>query len=172
MQKFLNNYFKTCIQKGTHVTENGLTVSVSKKDDEVVLFVKMDGNNARSCLCMPRDDDKSCDRLIFYTKRDNTNNELICFLELKGGDLSHAVDQIINTYKYMLSLIEIHLDKQQDRFVRQYACICTHSSISNIKKYISYIKKLEKLLGKDKAHIKHVTNKKYDIGDFLREKYA
>jgi hypothetical protein len=67
MHTFLQESFTSCLQADTHATEQGLTVSVAKKKNEIILFVQMDNENARKYLKMPVDDEQSCDRLILYT---------------------------------------------------------------------------------------------------------
>jgi hypothetical protein len=172
MYTFLQESFTSCLQADTHATEQGLTVSVAKKKNEIILFVQTDNANARKCLKMPVDDEQSCDRLILYAMKDISKNELYCFLELKGKDLSHAVNQIINTHKYMLTLINNTIERRQHIFLKLCACICMHNSISAIREQQRQLEKLKKCLGTDKIKIKHGIKGPYDIGDFLRESYA
>lgn len=172
MHTFLHESFTSCLQADTHATESGLTVSIAKKKHEIILFVKTDNDNARKYLQMPVNDDRSCDRIILYTIKGNTKNELYCYLELKGNKLSHAVDQIINTHTYMLTLINKNIEKKQKIFLSLCACICMHNSISAVREQQQQLEKLKKCLGTDKIKIKHGIKGSYDIGDFLRESYA
>jgi hypothetical protein len=172
MHTFLKEAFTSCIQVDTHATDAGLKISVAKKKDEIVLFVKTDNDNARRNLQMPEDDDQSCDRLILYAKQNNNKNELICFLELKGKDLGHAVDQIINTHKYIFNLINRDIDKKHITILRICACICMHNSISATREQDLQLEKLKKCLKTDKIKIKHGIKGPYDIGYFLRESYV
>ena len=171
MYTFLNESFTLCVQADTHATESGLTVSIAKGKNEIILFVKTDNDNARKCLKMPDDDKQSCDRLILYASKVNSKNELYCFLELKGNKLDHAVNQIINTHKYMRTLINKNIERQQHVFLTLCACICMHNSVSDIRAQQRHFERLKSSLGTDKIHIKHGIQKKYDIGDFLRKSY-
>lgn len=170
MHKLLNESFTSCIQTDTHATESGLTVSVAKRKNEIILFVKTDNENARKYLQMLDNEKKSCDRLILYTQNDNRKNELLCLLELKGNKLDHAVSQIINTHKYLLSLIEKSIEKHQRAFLILCACICMHNSPSSLREEVLLSRKLKQSMANIK--IKHGIQKKYDIGDFLRESYT
>lgn len=169
MQKLLKEAFRSCIQTDTHATESGLTVSVAKRKNEIILFVKTDNDHARKHLEMPENDKKSCDRLILYAQNDNKKNELLCLLELKGKKLEHAVNQIINTHKYFLILIEKSIERHQRAFLIVCACICMHNSPSSLREEALLSKKLKH--GMANIKIKHGIQEKYDIGDFLRESY-
>jgi hypothetical protein len=171
MHTFLKEAFPLCIQTDTHAKDAGLTVSVAKKKSEIILFVEMDTADARKYLHMPDDDKQSCDRLILYAREDTSKNELYCFLELKGNDLSHAVNQICNTHKYMQTLIDKNIARQQHIFLTLCACICMHNSVSDTRAQQQHLERLKNHLGTDKIKIKHGIQKKYDIGDFLRKSY-
>jgi hypothetical protein len=164
---YLQEAFTPCLQKNTHATESGLTVSVAKKKNEIILFVQADNDHARRYLEMPQGNKKSCDRLILYAL-DYSKDELLCFLELKGNKLDDAVDQIINTHKHMRILLNKNIAKKQHIFLC--ACICTHNSVPNVRNQQSHLEKLKNFLGIDKVRIVHRTNR-YDIGVFLRDTY-
>jgi len=69
-----------------------------------------------------------CDYLFFYSKVDPKTKKYartLCLVELKGEDIQHATDQIIDTYKHL------------NRMFRNHTC-CPSIEDFNWKAYICY----------------------------------
>ena len=96
----------TGVQHKNNLTESHIGVSVEKRDlvgmkNEIFILFKSDGNapfiqwlrshQRGRAGCNP----ECCDGIAFYKTPQSTT---ICFIELKGGDVAHAVEQIKNTY--------------------------------------------------------------------------
>jgi len=163
-----------CQQPGTSVKElkSGFKVSIKPLDDkEIILFFKTDHISARKCLQMLDGDKKSCDYLALYLKDKDSRKEAICFLELKGSDFDHAVEQIINTYKHTNAFLKQHIERNQRPFIVQGATICMHGSAPNVRAQQPGRDQLTKLFGQY-IHIKHgLGNTSYDLGSFIRKLY-
>jgi hypothetical protein len=165
-----------CKEAGTSVKEqkSGFRISIKPLDDkEIVLFFKTDHTFARKCLHMPDGDKKSCDYLACYLKDKNSRKESICFLELKGKHFDHAVEQIINTSKYIRAFLKHQLERDQYPFIVQGASICMHSSAPDIRNQKKGRGQLTEIFGADQyVHIKHgLGNTSYDLGNFMRKLY-
>jgi hypothetical protein len=172
MLHLLKTQLSACMIAKTHVSESGLTVSIQRLPGEIIPFFRTDSNTARECLKMGLEDKKSCDYLILYTlEKNNSQREVVCFLELKGVDFDHAVKQICNTYKYVDALSKRELQQDQYQRVVCSASIIMHNSAPTEAETRGR-KKLKELFGGDNVHVRHV-RKHYDkLGDFLRGIYT
>jgi len=88
--------------KTSHI-ENGVNVSLQPASGETVLFFHIDEQSNPNCkfrqlLGLNQEGMKICDLIVFYAKE---NERIICFVELKGGDIKTAKEQVINTYTYL-----------------------------------------------------------------------
>lgn len=155
MSDLLEAELQECLCKGTHVKDAGFTVSIKPLKNEKICFFLTDSKSARAYMQMDDQETKSCDYLVIYTKQDQSKKELLCFLELKGKDISHAVKQICNTYRHILKLIEQLLLRQQHQYILYSASICMHGTTPNGKALAREESNLRKLFGKN-IHIKHV----------------
>lgn len=94
-----NTLVLTCLVPETSLSEAGSNVSLQRKSGETVLFFHIDEkSNPRSTF--RRDlkiEGKLCDGLVLYRKDDNLT---LCLIELKGGDVETACEQITNTHRY------------------------------------------------------------------------
>ena len=91
------------LHRDTHFTENKASASISPGKDETFLFFHLDLDNKKQFnkyFSIANTGQPICDLLIYYFK--HTHNEpekAICLVELKGRDVSHGVEQLLNTYK-------------------------------------------------------------------------
>jgi hypothetical protein len=138
-----------------------------------VFFFRTDCTFARKCLQISEDDKKSCGYLALYLKDKDSRKEAICFLELKGSDFDHAVEQIINTHRYTNAFLKQHLERDQHPFIVQGATICMYGSAPDIRAQKKGRDQLTKIFGSDQyIHIKHgLGNTSYDLGDFMHKLY-
>jgi hypothetical protein len=161
-----NSLMISCLSPQTSLTECGKTISVDREPREVVLFFKTDdASNPNSTLREELGiEGAMCDCIIFYSK---DTSKVICFAELKGSDVKHAIDQILNTHSYFSSALNKTLKskgcKNQAKLLRYKACIRFHgSSPPNIKAFKT---RLDSVFGNGNYCLTH----KNDIGAFLRK---
>jgi hypothetical protein len=104
-----------------------------------------------------------CDGLVCYFRGDE---KTFCLVELKGCRLDSAVDQIINTHKYLKSHITSSLGKMNNKSYLQMitwkAYVCLRGSTP--KELSRYKKTLDDAFGKGNYGVR--ADK--DLGNFLR----
>lgn len=72
--------------------EKGKTFSVRERGEQIVFFIRVDGGLVDADSDQPR-----CDGLVLVRNERNEDRFEHLFVELKGEDLAHAIDQIVNT---------------------------------------------------------------------------
>lgn len=79
----------------------------SNKSNEVVLFFdKVDDVNGPIRAGLGMTQQRCCDGIIFYAKKDeDTTRIVICLVEMKHTDMSKAQEQIEQTYNRLLTLL-------------------------------------------------------------------
>ena len=140
------------------------TLLLFQSDDEKTHFRNIWlRNNDHGCV-----NPQCCDGIIFYHSTDKENSGTICFVELKGNDIQHAVEQILQTYKIIktaLSDVQISTDKISWKAV-------IISSASKPKNIASVLKPLTDKFEKGKEvnvlfqHISSGNN--YELTNFIR----
>jgi hypothetical protein len=145
----------------THFSESGVKVKMTQEAGEKVLFFEMDQKAVRDSL---RIDGHICDGLVFYCRE---NEKTCCFVELKGNKLDTAVEQVINTCKYLKDEIKASLGRMGCQpLLKQIswkAYICSRGNIP--KGARNYQKLLEGTFGKENYSI----GGERDLGLFLRK---
>lgn len=164
MHALLSVTLAGCSVRGTKVTESGLTVSTDTLPGETILFFKTDSATGRQCLGIVEENLKACDYLVLYSKKDN-RAEIICFLELKGSDLKHATDQIINTYNHPKILAEGEIEKSRLSQITWKVSICMKSHPPSNDQHSR-----DRLAKVFKQHVRIRHGIKHDklLGSFLR----
>lgn len=71
--------------------ENGRKLTINNKDGSHICIIKLDG-----CMYSKGDPQIKCDYLFTIESADGANKKVL-FVELKGGDIDHAYDQIEKT---------------------------------------------------------------------------
>jgi hypothetical protein len=173
----LNLLLLTSLKRETHIVGYGTTVSMTPNSDEKVLFFDLDKDEcAIKKLLLGQADwqnKKICDGLVFFS---NSNGIVFCLVELKGEDVNHAKDQLINTQKFLQCYLEGSLRKssvgrdllqkiQWRAYILQNRSASSPSRKSNpdkIKKHGDIYKELNDHF--EKFDIR----KQQDIGDFIR----
>ena len=156
----------------TRIHENGVTVSIKKKQGETIRFFLTDNSLARACFAMTEQGIKCCDYLLLYTNEGNIKkSEVLCFIELKGKDLDKAVKQIIDTHKYVTAFSRQHLDKKQQPNVTKAVAIFIHERVPAHQSRRER-EKLARIFDNNHIDIKHGVQRGYDIGQFVRKIYA
>ncbi len=113
---------------------------------------------------------KSCDYLVFYsTSRDKSKAEIVCFLELKGKDFRHAVEQICNTYKQIKAMLEKDMDRKYYSNILYCAYICMHGPIPEPRYTPSGKEKLKQTFGSLK--LVSINHNGRALDEFLRRLY-
>jgi hypothetical protein len=92
------------LYRGTSFTESGVSASIKPERDETILFFHLDSDENRrqfnQYLDIANTGELICDLLIYYFKHaHNEPEKAICLVELKGRDVSHGVEQLLNTYE-------------------------------------------------------------------------
>ena len=100
---FINTLLLSCLVLGTSFTESGKRVSITRQQDEIILFFSIDNQSNPTCALRRCIDltGPICDLLIFratLARNCDVGNITLCLVELKGGDISKALKQLENTY--------------------------------------------------------------------------
>lgn len=91
---------------GSSYGEQGTRVSVKQESGETVLFFRLDQpfHEKKGLRRYLKQDQPVSDILVFY-RRNQEAVPRLCLVELKGGDLDHALDQLRATHQ----VLESHL---------------------------------------------------------------
>jgi hypothetical protein len=144
----------------TSHTEDGVEVSLKRESGETVLFFHIDDQSNPNCklrqiLGLDQEGMPMCDLIVFYARE---TERIICFVELKGGDLDKAKKQVINTYEKFNKLVQ----KSQSTFTpKTYIVFNGGSSHNDIK---GFQEELKNKFGEGNYDI----SKNSDLGAFLR----
>ena len=144
----------------TYFKESKASVKVDTKPGETILFFNIDDQSNPGCklrefLWGKATGQKICDLIVFYAKE---SERVICFVELKDniGDLGHATDQVINTYKSLK--LHLKLSYTPKAFIYAFTGSLPH-------KHQEYQRKLYKEFGENNFEFGGRNN---DLGNFLR----
>jgi hypothetical protein len=161
-----NTLVLTCLVPETSLSEAGSNVSLQRKSGETVLFFHIDEqSNPRSTLRRDLNiEGKLCDGLVLYRK---DTDPTLCMIELKGGDVEGACEQITNTHKYLKQALSTTMrDKKAGRqavsTIIWKAYIHLHGAAPKDTKQCKV--GLEKVLGRNNCDIGRTS----DLGSFLR----
>ncbi|MFN5240496.1 MAG: hypothetical protein ACK5WC_06860 [Aphanizomenon sp.] len=144
----------------TSHTEDGVEVSLKRESGETVLFFHIDDQSNPNCklrqiLGLDQEGMPMCDLIVFYARE---TERIICFVELKGGDLDKAKKQVINTYEKFNKLVQ----KSQSTFTpKTYIVFNGGSSHNDIK---GFQEELKNKFGEGNYDI----SRNSDLGNFLR----
>jgi hypothetical protein len=131
---FLKFFEITCCSH----SEDGVTVSVDRKSDEVVKFFLIDREMKNKEYVKKRQEISNgeiCDLVISYEKK-RINEITFCLVELKGSKINHAIDQVSKVFDSLITKECCHHP------VKWKCYICSHGS-SPIKYDTSHEKKLK-----------------------------
>ncbi|MEH2093250.1 hypothetical protein [Nostoc sp.] len=151
-----------CLLPGkTSYKENGVEVSLQPASGETVLFFMIDNQSNPNCklrqlLGLNQEGMKICDLIVFYAKE---SKRIICFVELKGGDVKTAQGQVITTYTYFKKLL-----KKSEPSLNFIAKAYIKSNGSAPQEIDKYKQELKQTFGEGNYDI----SKNSDLGDFLR----
>jgi len=157
----LKQRLSSCLMTGTSITESGLTVSMKRKLDEIVHFFRIDSDGGRRELGMV--DLKVCDCLVIYTK-EIERDEVLCFLELKGGRLDDAKEQIISTHGKVTQIL--NTERIQQNVILK-VCICMRQQAPS--GFVRHEAELKRLFGRDHVRLKFGVKHYKELGDFFRK---
>lgn len=158
-----------CLTGHTSFNESGIAVSCQPPErGEILLFYDISKqekaqSNLRKALEMA-DDEAICDGIIY---RRSGESEAYCFVELKGSDLAHAIEQVSNTYKRFQEFLR----KNNYLSYSNKVSWRTHIQIGSIasqKNYNKYEKDLRVRFGDRNFSVSRAN--KLDITDFVRGK--
>lgn len=85
----------SCLDHGTSLSEEGLALSLPRQADETVLLFHTDTKAFRAAFFPDQNQHISCDALFFY--KHGLRSPVLVFVELKGANLKHALDQLTAT---------------------------------------------------------------------------
>ena len=150
----------SCAEFGT-----GKRVSMRASRGELVEVFHVDDNSNPSCTLRSEIDlsGRICDCIFHYEYEVGKGAKyILCFVELKGRDVSRAVEQLINTFNRIRDrLCPFHSDVL--RF-KAYIYIGISAPADNKKAFSKLKKRLEDEFGSGNALIR----REDDIGVFLR----
>jgi len=169
-----NTLLLTCLTLGRSCSESGIRVQMSSKPGEVALFFDIDEQTNPSST-LRRDlgmEGGICDCIVYYVQE---NRKVICFVELKGRDVKHAGDQVLNTYGYFKRSLDKRLRslskacRSQLGKIEWMGLIC-YSSAAPSGDVRAVSNRFRKEFGKGKYSIKSISSKRsYDLGDLVRK---
>jgi len=158
----LKQRLSSCLMAGTSISESGLTVSMERKSDETVHFFRIDSDEGRRELGMV--DLKVCDCLVIYTK-EIERDEALCFLELKGGRLDVAKEQVISTHSKVKQILSV--ERIQQNIILK-VCICMRQQAPS--GFMRHEAELKRLFGRDHVRLKFGVKHYKELGEFFRRK--
>jgi hypothetical protein len=101
----IHSFLEPCLHTGNSFKDQGTGCRISiqpRTNETVVLFVIDDESNA-TCRLRERlgmsSSDAVCDCIVAYDLRGNPDR-VLCLVELKSSQITHAVDQIVSTYNH------------------------------------------------------------------------
>lgn len=148
-----------CHIRGLRVVEEGVIVSFDRKskEGEIAHFFHSDHPSAKKRFAMNKEGIKCCDYLFLYMKGGNipSENEVLCFLELKkGGKIEHAGKQIKDTYSHVMSFSREYLSQKNLSNIITSAALYIHGSTPpDVSKKVH--KELIELFGSARVEVKH-----------------
>ncbi|AVH72808.1 hypothetical protein [Nostoc sp. 'Lobaria pulmonaria (5183) cyanobiont'] len=152
----------SCLLPGkTSYTENGVEINIKPSSGETILFFLIDNQSNPNCklrqiLGLEQEGMKICDLIVFYAKE---SKRIICFVELKGGDVKTATEQVITTYTYFKKSL-----KQSELSLNFIAKAYIKSNSSVPQEIDKYKQELKQTFGEGNYDI----SKNSDLGNFLR----
>ncbi|MDM8527169.1 hypothetical protein QUF58_03055 [Anaerolineales bacterium HSG24] len=163
--------YKACLITGTSYKDRrtGVGISLKPKSGEKIRLFPLDNPPNRECRLREHLRLKQvCDLVLFYS---DGRRLIICLVELKGSDIYHAAEQLINVYRklqpYLRRVLptstvgeKIHLTEW-----RAYICQGKHSSAHSQRR-----KKTRLLLQKFGQFNRYDISRNPDVGQFLRKK--
>jgi hypothetical protein len=165
LHAFLFTKFQSCRKHGTSTNrEHGLKVSTETFEGETIIFFHTDCIEGRECLRITNPGYKVCDYLIYYSKEEK-QNEIVCFLELKGTNLEDAKKQVTETYRYLKMLLSAEFRSGEPQSLIWRICICLHSHAPSTNPHMR--DELIRNYGKKNVEIKHGISQ-HNIGPLLR----
>jgi hypothetical protein len=153
-----------CLRHGTSYTERKVPVTIQPQSGETILFFITDSDAFRQDLKVQG---PVCDLVILYSQSD-TQETVICLVELKGRDLRHAAEQIQNTYTTLIRSFEQSLRSLACRHHMQLitwkACICQGITTTDQRDVATVKQELKPIFGNNVDVLK----KGRDFDKFLR----
>lgn len=153
----------------TSVNENGVRAIAQQLPGERILFFHMDDANTSRILGV-RKSEGVCDYLVFYSKEIEGSGEykkVICLVELKGKDITHAKGQIQDTYARLQRLLKSNTSSPPLQHIvwKAYICFNAHSPVQQTKPTIDELKRNfnDVDIVRDKGN-----DKRENFGEFLR----
>lgn len=160
----------TCLSPKKYHGERQVRIRVSNNsDEEVFLLFDIDSPEKQRELGI---EGTVCDVLIFYTSQ---KKKVLCLVELKGGDVRHAIEQLINTRKQLRrSLDDLNqsvICRPELQKINWKACIRFSGGAPQDIKTLS--KELDKVFGRGNWSIErykpgNARDANEDLSDFIR----
>ena len=147
----------------TSFKQNQASINIQRQPGETILFFLIDPEDNPNCrlrqlLKLDGEKQKICDLLVFYAK---DSERIICFVELKGKDLSGATEQVIQTHEKFKKLLP---QNSRNCKYQTKAFIILTGSVP--KEHEQCQKRLSETFGEKNYY--H-TRRGEDLGKFLRE---
>ncbi|MFN4875491.1 MAG: hypothetical protein ACK5GT_03355 [Aphanizomenon sp.] len=159
---FYHLFLSCCLLPGkTSHKEDGVEVSLQPASGETVLFFHIDEKSNPNCkfrqlLGLDREGMKICDLIVYYAK---DNERIICFVELKGGDIKRATEQVKTTYYYFNEFLKKF--NSSLKFTAKTYIVCDGSAPQEFDRYKE---ELKAKFGEGNYRIYRDS----DLGNFLR----
>jgi len=81
-----------CLDHRTSISEQGIELSITRRSGETILLFRTDSEKFRRHFYDPDGAQIACDALFFYKYEGHP--PVLIFVELKGANLTHALDQL------------------------------------------------------------------------------
>jgi len=154
----------TCKLHGTSFKESGSTIRVTPERDEQVRFFHIDDRSNPNCT-LRRDlriSGAICDLSVTFIRE---AKESLCLVESKGKNLEHAVEQIVNTWRYLFQYLAQVLGAESFKQLERMAYIYQHGSAPSQR-----TKKARAELEAFGQFSHFAISRNPDLGQFLRKK--
>lgn len=166
----LEKLYHACLIPATSYRDRstGVRVSVKPKKGETIMFFPIDSPPNPNCTLRKDLGMKNvCDLVVFYAKG---NKQIICLVELKGGNVTHAAKQLISVYQRLQPFLKRSL--QSSTFCsskpsiewRAYICQAQKSSSHSMRR-----RKARMTLEKSRKFSRCEISRNPDLGQFLRK---
>lgn len=84
-----------CLDHGTSISEERIELTITRRSGETILLFRTDSTEFRKYFYDKRASQIACDALFFYKYDDHP--PVLIFVELKGANIAHALDQLSGT---------------------------------------------------------------------------
>ncbi|MBK6465348.1 MAG: hypothetical protein IPF92_30740 [Myxococcales bacterium] len=117
-----------CLDHGTSISEEGLALAIDRRSGETILLFQTDSAAFRTSFYAAGSPQIACDALFFY--KPGTERPVLIFVELKGANLPHALDQL----KATILAVKPHVERAVPGSTRYLALVVSDGARPTTRK--------------------------------------